>query len=136
MAEKRKMSAHKVGPWAMLCLLIRVQNGECIAALSRIYAVDHQTIARWNAKWGHETKYIHAAKSFALQQQHIKEAAQTLETLKRQTDRAHAIMAKLAQAPLQGLPDAVMPQDEVPAVPRKPGGIAYSRNPKSPLQKV
>jgi hypothetical protein len=37
---------------------------------------------------------------------------------------------------MMGVPEVVMPQDEVPAVPLKPGGVAYSRNPKTPLQKA
>ena len=108
----------------MLCILMRYQAGECLAALSRIYGVSPQTIGRWQKAWGDDTQHVHVARLAVLQQHNFDEAAKTVETLRDQVGRAHAVLSLIARKNVARNPGVVMAEELQEAVPQrhqKPG---------------
>lgn len=90
--QKRKLPAHGVGPWQQLCILIRYQAGESSTLLGKEFNICHQTITRWQRKWGNDTKHVHKAAAREVHAHELREARKALHDLKRQLDRGLAIV--------------------------------------------
>lgn len=114
----KQMESYKIGPWATLCILTRLQAGECKIALCREHKVSPQTLTRWQRKWGHETAYMHKAASRVILSRELKQGHEALEELRHHIARTAAILEGVVRR--HRLHDDVLALYDNPDSPRAP----------------
>jgi len=90
---RNKRTLHKkLGPWTLLCVLVRYQNGESSRQLAREFGVSSQTIIRMQRSFGHDTRFMHKAMATHITEHELQEARLAFHELKRHVDRGCAVL--------------------------------------------